>query len=62
MFGYIMGLVFIIWSCITLFLLGTAEDGYDFLRSIGFIIICVGYILIIAGYYMFKDVFREDRY
>jgi len=57
-----MGLVFIIWSCITLFLLGTAEDGYDFLRSIGFIIICVGYILIIAGYYMFKDVFREDRY
>lgn len=60
MFGIIMLVMLMIWSCITLVAFGMAPDLADFLRSIPFIIICVGYIIIFAVYFMFKDVFRED--
>jgi len=62
MFGYIMGFLLIIWMCITLFALGTADDLLDFMRSIWFAIVCVGYIVILAVYFMFKDAFREEEY
>lgn len=62
MFGYIMGIIFILWSLYTLFALGTTNDMTDFMRSTNFIILCVGYIVILAVYFMFKDMFRRQIY
>jgi hypothetical protein len=61
MFGYVMGLLLIVWMCITLIALGTTNDVMNFMRGIYFPILCVGYIVILAVYFMFKDVFREER-
>jgi len=62
MLGYIFGLAFILWCCVTLFLFGSATDMYDFLRSMGFIAVCVGYIVILAGYFITKELFKEEEY
>ena len=57
--GQIILVIFILWTVFTLIILSFIRDMYDFLRSPGFIVLCVGYIALSAIYSIYKHVVRD---
>jgi len=51
---------FILWSIFTLIVLIIVKDMYTLLRSVGFIVICLGYIIIIAIHPILKKLIGEE--
>jgi len=58
-FGTLMAFIFFFWCFISLMLMRGFGNTIIFLRSMNFIIVCVGYIIILAVFYMLKNTFRK---
>jgi len=62
--GIILGFFFIIWTMVTLIVLGSYKSLYYFIQSVEFILICVVYILLLLIYSIYKKMARsyEDEF
>jgi len=59
LFGTVMMFVFILWSFVSLILMNGFSSAINFLRSMNFVIVCVGYVIILVVFYMLKEIMRK---
>lgn len=60
LFGCTMFAIFLIWSFFSTVVIIFIKDYYEFFRSIGFAILCIGYVAIFAVYHFFKKISRSS--
>jgi len=56
----VLALLFIFWSFMTLITLMTVSDMYGFMRSVCFIILCVGYIFLLTIFTLYKKMRKQN--
>ena len=60
LFNIMILIALIFWTVIAIMGFLVSGDFFTYLRTTGFIIICVGYIVIIAGYTIGKKVLKDE--